>query len=526
MFVIKDLSIAIKKDLRFILQDFNLSLQTGDKVALIGQEGNGKSSLLKAIYYGPEALDYLEIKGEINASSEILGYLPQSLPQHLADQSTQALINEASQNPTFDYGSFYRLLDEMDFPEDRIREDLALGQLSGGEKIKFQILLEMMKEPSLLLLDEPSNDLDLASLLWLEDFIRSATLPVLFISHDETLLAHCANKIVHLELLGNKDRPRHMIMGVGYEDYLKRRQAELDKQSQLAVKEEEEFQAKMARYRKVYERVQSSLRSVSRQDPLAGRNLKDKMHTVKSMGKRFEKEKDNLTEKPKTEDTILVRFHQGHSVPQGKALLDFKLDALRAGDTILAKDIHLRVVGPRKICIIGANGSGKTTLYGHLQQALSQSKTAFATMPQDYSQGLDPQITPVDFLVTSHHKDEITKIRSYLGSLNFTRQEMFRPARELSGGQRAKLFFAKMLLGQAQLLLLDEPTRNLSPLSGQEIRDALADFPGAIIAISHDRRFITEVFDDILELSPQGLKPVDLQDFIQDYNAQSFPKED
>jgi ATPase subunit of ABC transporter with duplicated ATPase domains len=129
-------------------------------------------------------------------------------------------------------------------------------------------------------------------------------------------------------------------------------------------------------------------------------------------------------------------------------------------------------------------------------------------MPQDYSEMMDPKKNAIEFLSKEGSKEENTKIRTYLGSVNFTKEEMFHPVDKLSGGQRAKLYFSKMILNQVEVLLLDEPTRNLSPLSGPEVRQALKNFTGCIIAVSHDRKFIKTVFDEVLELDHSGLRPV------------------
>ena len=121
---------------------------------------------------------------------------------------------------------------------------------------------------------------------------------------------------------------------------------------------------------------------------------------------------------------------------------------------------------------------------------------------------MNPKQNAVEFLTIEGTKEEHTRIRTYLGSMNFTAEEMYHPILDLSGGQRAKLYFSKMILENAEVLVLDEPTRNLSPLSGPEIRSALKDFGGAIIAVSHDRKFIAEVFDRVLHLDQEGLREI------------------
>ena len=126
-------------------------------------------------------------------------------------------------------------------------------------------------------------------------------------------------------------------------------------------------------------------------------------------------------------------------------------------------------------------------------------------MPQNYEDQLDLSLSPLEWLSITGDKEETTQIRTYLGSMRYTPDEMFHPMSELSGGQKAKILFLKMILSGANVLLLDEPTRNFSPLSNPVIRQILKDFGGAIISISHDRKYIEEVVDTVYELTPCGL---------------------
>lgn len=517
MLIIKNLTLSMTKDLRVLLEDFSFSLQADMKVGLIGEEGNGKSALLKAIA-DPESLrGYLEITGEIITAGEVIGYLPQVLTDVVLDQSTSRYLKERTDPEDFDYALFYRLLDEMGFPEDRISDGISMRQLSGGEKIKFQLLCEMLKRPTVLLLDEPSNDLDLESVQWLEGFISKTRIPMIFVSHDELLLDRCANTIIHLEQLMRKRKPQYTIARLRYGEYVQDREERITKQIRVAQKEREEFAAKLERYRQIYQRVEHELRTVSRQAPSVGKNLKDKMHSVKSLGKRLEREKDQLAKRPDFEKSINVSFDSAVSLPRGKVVLDLQLEPLRAGERLLSQRVHLRILGPQKVCIIGGNGAGKTTLLRAIVQDLEQRGINYGYMPQDYPEHMDPGKSAVEFLMCAGTKEELTKIRTYLGSMNFTPQEMEHALSELSGGQRAKLYFSKMILDRAEVLVLDEPTRNLSPLSGPEIRSALKEFGGCIIAVSHDRKFIAEVFQEVMLLDGEGLRPVSFSEKMENF---------
>lgn len=505
MLTVKNLNLYLLKDMRTLIEDLSFSVQPGERLALIGEEGNGKSTILKAIAQPHILKDYVKMTGEISTAGEMIAYLPQLRDPVLMEKTTEDYFNQMVDWHHFDYGEFYRLLSSMNFPEERISSSYRVGELSGGEKIKFLLLCEMMKNPSLLLLDEPSNDLDLESITWLEEFILGLKIPLVFVSHDETLLERCATSLLHIEQIQRKSSPRITKSGLGYRDYVKQREEEIERQRKQSKKDKDEFDKKIQRYQKVYERVQHELRSVSRGEPQAARNLKDKMHSVKSMGRRFEKEKETLRVKPDVEESVLVRFSSEVEIASRREVLDMKLDVLMRGERILSKNIHLALHGPEKICIVGKNGSGKTTLLKEIKKELEDNKIPHGYMPQTYSEVMKGKESAVDFLTRVGDKEEHTLIRTYLGSVKFTEEEMFHPVDELSGGQRAKLYFTKMILDQAQVLLLDEPTRNLSPLSSPEVRQALKSFPGCIIAVSHDRKLIEEVFDQVYLLDEEGL---------------------
>lgn len=214
------------------------------------------------------------------------------------------------------------------------------------------------------------------------------------------------------------------------------------------------------------------------------------------------------------EEAIFFRLgNKAATVPAGKTVMEYKLPKLsifneKSGneEKILSRNIFLRVRGAEKICIVGKNGVGKTTLIKKIAEELLERDDIRAEyMPQDYEELLNLDMTPVDYLDKSGDKTERTRIRTYLGSLKYTADEMEHPIKELSGGQKAKVLLLKMSLSGANVLILDEPTRNFSPLSGPVIRKMLYEFPGAVISISHDRKYIEEVCDKVYELSDSGL---------------------
>lgn len=503
MLQIKDLTIILREDNRILLENFSLSLNAGDKLALIGEEGNGKSILLKTIARPEEVEEFCAIRGEVSSNNEIIGYLPQTLADEYYETSTLDYLHSMIDTTYFDYNLFYRLLSEISLDESLIASEVLLGTLSGGEKIKFLLLVEMLKQPTLLLLDEPSNDLDLESVQWLENFMKRIDIPLIFVSHDHELLSNVANRIVHLELIYRRTQIKHTIASCSYNEYVNNRDIFIENETKRANKEQEEFAKKQERFRKLHDSVQHALRGTK--DDLEGRNLKDKMHSVKSMERRMSKEESSLTKVPDYEEAIDIKFDDEVMVPNGKIILEMSLPVLRAGNKVLARNINLNIIGPEKICIIGKNGAGKSTLLKSLIAELKSLNLKVGYMPQNYEDLIDYDSNAIEFLASNGTKSEHTEISTFLGSLKFKREDMLRKIGKLSGGQKAKVFFTKMIMDKAEVIVLDEPTRNLSPLSQPEIIEALSNYNGCIIAVSHDRRFIDEVFTTVYELDADGL---------------------
>lgn len=512
MFQVNHLTITHKKDLRTILEDFSLVLNDGDKAVMIGEEGNGKSTLMRYLYDPELCADYAECEGTRVLGKERLGYLPQDL---FACDREKTVYEYFSEDERFfeltpkelaDYAGDFAVEPEFFY------RDQTMGSLSGGEKIKAQLIRLLIQQPTVLLLDEPSNDIDIQTLLLLERLIREWPHIVLFISHDETLIENTANMVIHIEQIMRKTKSRYTVAHLPYPEYIKERRNRFEHQEKQALMDRREKQIRDEKYRKIMQSVENAQASVSRQAPGVGKNLKDKMHTVKAMGRRFEKEDENMTQMPEMEEAIFFKLGKEDSaVPAGKTVLEYTLSELmtptqKGGERCLSRDIFLRIRGPEKICIVGKNGAGKTTLLRKIaEEMLLRKDIRVQYMPQNYEDLLDPGSTPVDFLDTSGEKEERTRIRTYLGSLKYTADEMEHPIRELSGGQKAKVLLLKMSLSDANVLILDEPTRNFSPLSGPVIRRMIHDYKGAVISISHDRKFIDEVCDTVYELTPTGL---------------------
>lgn len=513
---VRNVKLTHKKDFRVILEDFSLSLNKNDKCVIIGEEGNGKSTLLKWIY-NPELIeDYAEAAGERICTGELLGYLPQELPEVEKDKSVYEFFCDAPQFFEKNPKELCTLAMALHFNADFFYEEQKMQTLSGGEKVKAQMARLLLANPTVLLLDEPSNDIDIETLEWLEQFIKEAEQIVLFISHDETLIERTATMVVHIEQIRRKTVSRYTVAKMPYTQYVEERLAKFDNQERQAKNDKREEKIRQEKLRRIEQSVEHAQNNVSRQSPHIGQLLKKKMKAVKSMEKRYVREREEMTEMPESEDAVFFKLGETIKMPEGKTVVEYSLDQLctpsdgQGQKRVLAEHIFLRVKGPRKVCIIGKNGMGKTTLLKKIaEELLARTDIQAAYMPQNYEELLENHQTPVEFLVESGEKEEITKVRTYLGAMKYTPDEMEHQIKELSGGQKAKLLLLKMSMSGADVLLLDEPTRNFSPLSCPVIRKMLAGFGGTIISISHDRKYVQEVCDSVYQLTKEGLEEKD-----------------
>ena len=506
MLQIRHLTITHLKDLKDLVSDLSLTVNAGDKAGIIGEEGNGKSTLLKLLMNDTLVSDYVSYRGKIQKSYSHYAYLPQSLPKN----ERRLSLNDyffGDLDVDLDYSKLYRFAQELHFDSERFTSQQTIATLSGGETLKVQLLKILSTNWDILFLDEPSNDLDIDTMIWLENFLQNTPQTVMFVSHDESLLSHAATKIVHLELVKKKQEAKTTVRNLDYENYSQQRQTAFEKQTKDAKKEREEYQKTMEKHRRVKQSVEHVLRNTH--DSTAGRLVAKKMKNVLLQGKRFEREAAELTELPIQADAINLKFPAITPLPSTKRVVTLEQMCLKVGERTLAQNINFELLGQEKIGIIGENGAGKSTFLKELRNLLQKKKgITLGYMPQIYPDSLNEVDSPIDFLTSTGEGIEREKILTHLASLQFTRNEVQHSISQLSGGQKAKLLLLKMVLDQANVLLLDEPTRNFSPTSQQQVRKLFTDYNGAIITVSHNCTFLKEVCQKIYRLTETGLEPV------------------
>lgn len=503
MLQVKNLNMYLQKEDRLLIKDFSFSLNEGDKVVIIGEEGNGKSTLLKYLYDETLVEDYVHTIGTI-LKKGIFGYLP----QFMHEEEQQLTIQEYFQDS--DIYENYTYVESLHLNYDFLLSDQLIKTLSGGEKVKIQLFKLLCTRPDVLLLDEPSNDLDIETLTFLETFIKECNIPIIYISHDETLITNTANTIIHIEQLIKKTQSSVTVARLDYPSYTESRNLQFDKQTQVALKERSDYRKKKERLQQLYEKARHNT-SWRNPDgiPSTDGGARKSMQTIVAKGKRFEREKEQFTDIPDREESLFINFDPNVSIPSQKRILDLSIEELKNDTKLLSKNIELSVVGNQHICIIGDNGVGKSTLLKLIWEKLKDRKDIIVSyMPQNYADIIDYELTPTQFLQANYGKESLTMALTYLGSMKFTRDEMVHKIKELSGGQKAKIIFLNMVLQKANVLILDEPTRNFSPLSAPVIRSALMNFQGTIISVSHDRKYLEEVADIVYVLTKEGLKQI------------------
>lgn len=497
-----------------LVENLSFSVQPGEKIAVIGPEGSGKSTLVEYLAGAPR--DSFKYSGRVSQLGTS-GYLPQELSTAWRDTPFFEFLLKHRPEDSFDpsqwlmYGDVLEAIRHVDLAESLLKQNM--GVLSGGEIVRAQLAKLLLQKPSYLLLDEPTNNLDLPSIRWLERFILNAKVPVLFVSHDETLIRNTATGILYLAQRGHDNRCFAYFSSEGYDVFLDR----LHGANEKALSQRQNLKREIKKLK---------IEQVERKNKLAGaanfaqpegaadknrmsRAAASGSQSTGAFGRKIEQKERELQEFeiPHIEQYVKIDFPSDCQIPASKQVLVLNGVRLAVPGRELVRSLDLQIVGPEKVGIVGANGVGKSTLLRavRLREQLPGIRVGY--MPQDFEEILtSPHETALDWLCQLGASENTA--RKLMTRAGFVKSEMVSPIDALSGGQRGKLIVLHMIVTGANFMILDEPTRNLSPLTAPVLRQQLRDFPGAVLAVSHDRSFLYEVCDRVLELSAEGLTPV------------------
>ncbi len=500
---------------KHLFRDLSVQVHPEDRIGLVGVNGTGKSTLLKIIC-GEQETD----PGTVNRASWFtVAYLPQEVTISLGRRTlfeeaetafadvlraqadleavSEELASVSSDDPRLAdllkrQGGLQQLVEGRDVftirPQiERILTGLGFSaadlkkevrSFSGGWIMRLLLAKLLLQKPSLLLLDEPTNHLDLDSLTWLEDFLQQYQGAIVVISHDRAFLDRLTSTTWELSL------GRLTVYRGNYSKYLK------EKEERLTIER--------AAYANQQAMIKQTERFIER-----FRSKSTKARQVQSRIKQLEKlERIELSETERQ-----VRFSFPPAAPSGKQVLELKNLGKKYGDHTVFSGVDLTLNRGDKLAVVGVNGAGKTTLLkiiagqepatGEVRLGHNVILTYFG---QHQAQELAPGLT---VLYTVYHAAEdktMTQVRSLLGAFLFSGDEVDKRVQVLSGGEKSRVALASMLVRPANLMLLDEPTNHLDITSQEVLQDAMAQYEGTIIVVSHNRFFVNSFVNRVLEV--------------------------
>lgn len=504
---------------KVLVERVSFSVGPGQRLAIIGPEGSGKSTIVEYLVgHEREGFSY---SGSVSATG-LPGYLPQELGQAWGNVTVMEFLFQQNATDEFDpvfwnsLGEAHKCLRAVGLNDQLL--DRRVATMSGGQAVRIQLAKLLIQKPKYLILDEPTNNLDIETINWLERFIRSSNVPVIFVSHDETLVRRVATSILYVAHRSYDNRAFAYFSSEGYDAFnakLKQAAEDAENQQDSLKREKRRLTIKQAEFNNRMVGAASFQRGAGAAEKGAMRRGASKgANKSGAMSQKIEDITDQIAnmDLPHYECDSHIDFPKGCAIPNGKQVLALNGIALTIEKMVLVPVIDLLIAGPERVGIIGSNGVGKSTLLRMILSMEHFEGVRVGYMPQNFREALpNPNLSAIDILQNVGESD--TAARTSLSRMGFTRDEAIAKVGSLSGGQQGKLILLRMAMSRANFLILDEPTRNLSPLTAPVLREELLAFPGAVLAVSHDRTFLSTVCTRILEMTNEGLRSVD-SDFL------------
>jgi ATP-binding cassette, subfamily F, member 3 len=515
-----------------ILSNIKLEIQSKDRIALVGRNGAGKSTLLKIIA-GEMSYD----SGEIIKPKEVsIGYLAQDSGLHsslsiweemmtvfaplktIEKQLRQMELQMGDPDLIADSSRYEKLLKDYDALQERYKEQggyqyeadirsilhglqfakydymtTPVQSLSGGQRTRLALGKLLLMKPDLLILDEPTNHLDLETLTWLEQYLQTYPGAILIVSHDRYFLDKVVTQVYELSRTTLKRYTGN------YSRYLEQKAAEYERERKLYEKQQEE---------------------IAKLQDFIQRNIARASTTRRAQSRRKQLEKMERMEKPAGDEKV--------------ASFSFDIERQSGNDVLIAEDvavgydenkplirnIRFRITRGESIALVGPNGIGKSTLLKAIVNKLPLQAGHFRYGSNvqigyyDQNQAdLSSNKRVLDELWDEYPDKTEKEIRTVLGSFLFSGDDVLKPVSPLSGGEKARLALAKLMMQKANFLILDEPTNHLDLDSKEVLENALIEYPGTILFVSHDRYFINRIATKVYELSSDGIT-----EYLGDYD--------
>lgn len=487
---IRNLNICVGT--RSLVNNLTLSLKSGDRLAIIGEEGNGKSTLLKRMA-NLESGSMLDIAGDVFARGKI-GYLSQNIESQSEEMTVREFLVFDVVKKIYEWEKFNNWR-ELEFLSIKLGIKKILdcntkfNDVSGGEKVKICLLKIMMSKPDILLLDEPTNSLDIESIDWLIKLLEEFKGAVVVVSHEEYFLHKVANKILHLEQIRGRSESKCNFYNGTISDYLKRYEEKY--QSEL-----DEFY-RQSRKKKEAQKVANEMKNKVRQqqenikDSSARRLLNKKMKNVLSLQKNIARKFQAV--KPQKEQNGQLKLVTKKMMTD--RIWEVEVSEIIVGEKKLFGTKILRVRAGEKIFLIGRNGIGKSTLLRCIMKILCDRGVRVGFMDQNYQ-----ELVPAKTKILSLFEKIDQSVFDLLGKTNLSEWELRADWSDLSAGQKAKVVLNKIFMEDNDLLILDEPVRNLSIFSKIWFKYFVKNDQRAMIIVVHDWKMVNEMADVIWEI--------------------------
>ena len=516
-----------------LFSDISFVINEKDRIALMGKNGAGKSTLLKVI-----AGERTPNKGRISAPKDaVIAYLP----QHLLTEDNRTVFDEAAQAfsrifemereiaalneelaTRTDYESDYYSdliervstlsekyysIEEINFDAEVEKILFGLGferedftrptsEFSGGWRMRIELAKILLQKPDLILLDEPTNHMDIESIQWLEDFLINSAKAVIVISHDRAFVDNITTRTVEVTM------GRIYDYKVNYSKYLELRR-ERREQQQKAFDEQQKFIAETTEFIERFKGTYSKTLQVQSR--------------VKMLEKLEIVEVDEV-------DTSALRLKFPPSPRSGNYPVIVEDMSKTYGDHLVFKNVSLTIERGEKVAFVGKNGEGKSTLVKAIMDEIDFDgkmalghNTMIGYFAQNQASLLDEELTVFQTIDDVAVGDIRTKIKDLLGAFMFSGDNISKKVKVLSGGERTRLAMVKLLLEPVNLLILDEPTNHLDMRTKDILKSALKDFDGTLILVSHDRDFLDGLAQKVYEFGNKQVKEhlYDIKGFLQ-----------
>lgn len=516
-----------------LFTDINFLIREKDRIGLVGKNGAGKTTLIRMIA-GLEQPTH----GSVVMSDDVtVGYLPQEMniyssksvleetmtafeEVHRLEDEIVKIQDELSNREDYESAAYQRLCDKLSYLNERLvlmgghsaegeaerilvglgfdHEDMSrmMSEFSNGWQMRVELAKILLRKPSLLLLDEPTNHLDIESIQWFEGYLKNYYGAIFMVSHDRAFLDHITIRTI--EISGAKIYDYKC----SYSEFVERREERIDLQKaaydnqQREIKEIESFIERFRYKATKAKQVQSRVKQL------------EKMNIV---------EIDDR-------DKSVMHFKFPPAPHSGKVTLDINNVSKSYGDKIILENIKLLIPRGEKIAFVGRNGEGKSTLSKIIAGVIDYDgevklghEVKIGYYAQNQQDMLDPEKTVFETLDDVAVGEMRVKVKSLLGAFLFSGETIDKKVKVLSGGEKARLSLAKMLLFPTNLLVLDEPTNHLDMLSKDILKSALLQFDGTLIVVSHDRDFLQGLTTKVYEFKKPHIKEYigDIYDFLE-----------